>query len=116
MKLVFDKEYDFYDRDSVVHEFMRDPPCPKLTIEEQELHVDTDNPLICFYPDRASNSVTLGQLFLNSTMEDEVAQNLMQIEFPGTIYASGDFPTGLVIEEEVYVRSSCMFGFLTVDF
>ena len=79
MKLVFDKEYDFYDRDTVVHEFMRDPPCPKLTIEEQELHVDTDNPLICFYPDRASNSVTFGQLFLDSPNGQEVASKREEV-------------------------------------
>ena len=44
------------------------------------------------------------------------AINLSKLKFPGPIFASGTYPTGLVINEVVHVRSSCVFGFLVVDF
>ena len=61
--------------------------------------------------------MTIGELFLDShaNTEKKETSNLMRFEFPGVIYASGGYPTALVIKEVVYVRSSCMFGFLVVD-
>ena len=40
----------------------------------------------------------------------------MRLDFTGIIFASSSYPSGLVIEDKVIVRSSCLLGYLVVDF
>ena len=40
----------------------------------------------------------------------------MRLDFPGAIFASSSYPSGLVIKDNVIARSSCLLGYLVVDF
>ena len=60
MKTIFDKEYNIFDREKIVDEFMEELPLPQKKIANYEPRVSVDSPLICFYPDGASSSATIG--------------------------------------------------------
>ena len=106
---------------------MQELPCPK--VKQQEPHVAVDSPLISFYPEGGSSSAYIGNLFLqipeeeddkndkesekegaNDQAKDDKEQedkqfNVMRLDFPGAIFASSSYPSGLVIENKVIVRS-----------
>ena len=95
-----------------------------------------DSPLISFYPEGGSSSAYIGNLFLQIPEDEEDEDekkdkeaekaddekekdkqvNLIRLDFPGAIFASSSYPTGLVIKDRVIVRSSCLLGYLVVDF
>ena len=107
---------------------MEELPCPK--VKQQEPNFAVDSPLISFYPEGGSSSAYIGNLFLQIPEEEEDEKkdkeaekedandkakdhkededkqfNVMRLDFPGAIFASSSYPSGLVIENKVIVRS-----------
>ena len=107
---------------------MQEQPCPKVL--QLQPHVAVDSPLISFYPEGGSSSAYIGNLFLQIPEEEEDEKkdkeaekedandkakdhkededkqfNVMRLDFPGAIFASSSYPSGLVIENKVIVRS-----------
>ena len=69
MNTVYDIDYDRYDREVRVHEFMQELPCPK--VKQLEPHVAVDSPLISFYPEGGCSSAYIGNLFLQIPEDEE---------------------------------------------
>ena len=115
MSVVLEKEHDHGDRDPLVHEFLQESQVPKIKNQSPDFKVSVDSPLICFQIRDSSANVFMGQLFFNPAQEKKDAFNLMRLEFPHPVIAFSSYPTSRVVKKTVRVRSTCSYGFLTVN-
>ena len=59
MTKILDKEYDRFDREAIIHQFMNDPVLPeKIMLQDPVAAVDS--PLISFYSRGGSKSAVIG--------------------------------------------------------